>query len=287
MREHREDLRADDGRPTWLGLSSVTNALIVANVAVFFLLLFTMFIVRPRILGITDPSPLEFAKQVRELLGLVPTAALAHGRVWQLLSYAFVHHTDGPGPLHLVICMLSLFFFGREIETLYGPRRFLALYLAGAVFAGLVYCALDYGATPIVGASGAVYAVMVAYACHYPRRRILVFLIVPLEVWLVVAILIGWDAAMYLSGDAASLGFLAHAGGALFGWLFYKLEPRVELALRRVERRGRRPELEHDEEIEARLDTLLEKISRDGMGALSKKERDFLKRASSHYKNKV
>ena len=283
MREYREYFRPDENRPPlWLGLSSVTHALIVANIFLFLAFVIGAFLIRPYLPGTSD-APADYARKVLETLGLVPTAALGGGRAWQFLTYGFIHDPRA-FPIHLVFNMLVLYFFGREVETLYGPRRFTVLYFAASLFAGLVAC-LDYQPSVICGASAAVYAVMVAYACHYPRRRILFFFLFPLEVWALVGLLIGLDVAAYLkAGEPAGL---AHLAGALFGWLFYRLEPRFGIYLDRFERHVAKQEHEHEEEIEARLDTLLEKISRDGMSALSKKERDFLKRASAHYQNKV
>jgi membrane associated rhomboid family serine protease len=286
MRDYREYFRPEDSKPPlWLGLSSATHALILVNCAVYLSFVIGVYLVRPWLLGGTGTAD-DFEKRVWDTVGLVPTAAIGGGKVWQFFTYSFFYHTHDY--FHLLFNMLTLYFFGREVETLYGAKRFLILYFAGAVFAGLVFC-LDWEPKTLVGASGAVYGVMVAYACHYPRQRILFFFLLPLEVWVVVTILVSMDLTIQVVGGEgpAQVGRLAHLGGALFGWLFYKLEARVGLYIDRFERRVQRRDVVHEEEIEARLDTLLEKISRDGIGSLSKKERDFLKRASRHYQNKA
>src|SRR5262249_30392603 len=104
-----------------------------------------------------------------ENLELRPSDVL-HGQVWRVLTYAFLHSTSGL--LHLVFNMLFLWWFGTDVEDIYGPREFLALYLIAAVLGGLAYI-FSYLAgmgsnLPCVGASGAVMAVMVLCALHYP-----------------------------------------------------------------------------------------------------------------------
>jgi len=285
MQDYREYFRDDEPRPAvWLRFTSITQVLIVLNVALFALVVLTAYLFLPYVLGV-GRAPELTVRTLFDYVGLVPSAALGKLWAWQLVTYAFFHSVQNV--LHLVFNMLVLYFFGREIETIYGRKRFLVLYFAAAAFAGLGYCAFQYSDVPLIGASGAVYAVMVVYAFHYPRQRVLFFFLVPLEIWVVVAILIGLDVTLQITGGAGSAAPIAHLAGALFGFLFFRLRGRVETYFDRLERRMERAEREHEEEIEARLDTLLEKISRDGMNSLTKKEREFLKRASRHYQNKA
>ncbi len=281
MREYREYWNPDEGRHAYYwGLSPMVKWLIVANVAAFFALLIVVNVILPFLFD--RPIPMG---EVLSWIGLVPTRALGEGHVWQFFTYMFVHsHRDF---LHLVFNMLGLYFFGREIEALYGPRKLLFLYIAAGVFAGLLHC-ISWDTMPTIGASGAVYAVLVLYACHFPHQKILFFFLIPLEVWIVVAVLIGFDLAVFLSYEGSDgVAHLAHLGGALFGYAFFKLRGRVEDYLESVEERLDRRERQAEEDLEAKLDSILEKISKDGMTALSKKERDFLKRASRHYQKKA
>jgi membrane associated rhomboid family serine protease len=284
MREYRDYLQPDEAKtPFWLGLSSVTQVLILVNAAVFLVFVLGIFVVLPYGFGYGPPQ--RVSQQVLDYVGLIPQLAIGKFWLWQLFSYSFLHSYETP--LHLVFNMVTLYFFGREVETLYGPKRFLTLYFVAGFVAAICYCAGSYGAArPLIGASGAIYAVMVTYAFHYPRQRILFFFLIPLEVWIVVTILIGVDLTMLITGQNTGVGYLAHLGGAAFGFIFYRYQDRLDAYLERVERRIQKSEREHDEEIEARLDTLLEKISKDGISSLSRKERDFLKRASRHYQKK-
>jgi membrane associated rhomboid family serine protease len=281
MREYRDYMGPEASRPWTLGQSPAVKGLIVANVAIFF----------ASILAFNAILPVFFGRQVNvgrlfEWVGLSPPLALGKGYVWQFVTYAFFHRTDEV--LHLVFNMLALYFFGREVEALYGTAKFLFLYVAAAVFAGLCFC-LDYHlGAPAIGASGAVYAVMVVFALHFPFQKVLVFFLLPLEVWIVVLIAIAFDASMYLArGSGDNVAHLAHLGGAAFGYLFYRFQHRVESYIEHVEGRMAKKEQAHEEELEARVDTILEKINREGMGALSKKELDLLKKASKHYQKKA
>src|SRR5262249_882062 len=128
-------------------------------------------------------------------------AKVLHGEVWRLVTYAFLHDTQTPW--HILFNMLFLWWFGSDVEDLYGPREFTAFYLVSAVFGGVVHVLLDalgwhQGVQvpgppgelvrllpPVVGASGAVTTVMVLCAIHFPTRVIL-FWFFPIPIWLFV-----------------------------------------------------------------------------------------------------
>jgi membrane associated rhomboid family serine protease len=154
------------------------------------------------------------------------------GRVWQLLTAAFFH----VDPIHILINMWVLWVFGREVESYYGTRDFTALYLAAAVVGTLAWAAVDaldpHRGGVMLGASGAVTAIFTVYALFHPNRQVLLFFVLPMPIWLILAIFLGLDALMLLqqlAGGAASGGvaFAAHLGGAAFGYLFktYDLRP--------------------------------------------------------------
>src|SRR5437660_7990093 len=98
-----------------------------------------------------------------------------HGQVWRLLSHAFLHDPARGGlPMHILFNMLFLWWFGSDVEDLYGPKEFLVFYLTAAVVAGMAYVLTSKAglhlAKPALGASGAVTAVLVLCAIHYPTR---------------------------------------------------------------------------------------------------------------------
>jgi membrane associated rhomboid family serine protease len=282
MREYRDYFGPEASRPFSLGLTPAVRGLIIANVAVFFASLVAVKLLLP--LVFRADAGFSYGRLL-EYVGLVPRKALLDFHIWQFFTYSFFH--DLASPLHLLFNMVTLYFFGREVETIYGTRRLLFVYFAAAFFAGLCHC-IDFDGGPLHGASGAVYAVLILYALHFPRQKILFFFILPLDAWIVVAILIGFDVTMWLSpGPGDNVSHLAHLGGALFGFLFFRFQGRVESYMERVEEKIAQRETAALEELEARVDEILAKINREGMSALSKKELEILRRASKHYQRKV
>jgi len=200
--------------------------------------------------------------------------------VWQLLTYVFLH---APRDLfHILFNMLSLYFFGSDIETRLGGRRFLFFYLSAGTAAGLVSFlgSLAAGTTrATVGASGAVMAVLVAFALYFPRARVILFLF-PMRAATLVIILVVvnlWSAATSTSG---SVDVLAHLGGAAYGFAFVWLGPRLATQLLRFLDRGAVGQRRRDASDTERMDAILDKIHRDGMGALTRPEKRFLRRVS-------
>ncbi len=136
---------------------------------------------------------------------------------WQLLTYAFLHG----GVLHLFLNMLGLWMFGAELELLWGRKRYLAFLAIGAVFGGLTFVVATalpgMGASSLVGASGSIYALLMATAMYFPNRTVMpLFPPIPMKmkvfvvVFGVLAIVLSWN------GD---LGSLAHLGGMIGGFL--------------------------------------------------------------------
>ncbi len=142
---------------------------------------------------------------------------LAHGAVWQLFTYQFLHANE----LHILVNMLGLWFAGRELEPVIGTPRFVALYLAGGVVGGVVQIAFANG--PLIGASASVCAVLLALTTLFPRLPVmaLIFFVLPLRMkartlgyGLVMASILFW-----LSGWQPEVGHLAHLGGFATGWV--------------------------------------------------------------------
>lgn len=234
---------------------------------------------------------------------------VAHGQVWRLLTYAFLHGSL----LHIIFNMLFLWWFGSDIEDIYGPREFLAIYLVAAVLAGLA-CEAAWlvdltNAGAVLGASGAVMAVVVLCALHFPTRIIYLFLVIPVPIWLFVVFMVASDLLGFLGIEKGQTAFAAHLGGAAFGFLYFKWQGRLldfwpGLPARSQQRRAR-PQLRiyHDEEegepvpvaapaqdadehLEAKVDAVLEKVAQFGQGSLTDSERQILLKASEVYKKR-
>jgi len=162
------------------------------------------------------------------ILGLVP-ALVVHGWIWQLATYMFLH--DPHDPLHLLLNMLMLWMFAGELERVWGLRGFLRYYLVCGLGAGVSAVILgllagDVAAfVPTIGASGALFGLLVAYGVVFARRTILFMLIFPMQARTMAMILVALNL-FYLLGQSnqpgAQVSHVAHLGGALTGFLVLK-----------------------------------------------------------------
>lgn len=244
--------------------SPAVKWLIIANVAVFLLQVYFLKAQRVDLGG---------------YLGVVPGAVVERLHVWQLFTYMFLHSTSANHIFHILINMLFLYWFGVELERVIGRWRFLGLYLGGGVAGGMAYAATQYltrAANPAIGASAAVMAVLVVYACHFPNRTVYLFYYIPMAVkWFVLGA-IAMDLAYSVTAYADGVAHAAHLGGALYGLLSWRLGPRVAQWFDRIGDRHREREARSRAADEKRLDELLAKITREGFDSLSRRERGFL-----------
>jgi membrane associated rhomboid family serine protease len=254
-------------------LTRVVKALLIANVAVFVL----QFVV----LEGWFPSASAFLHQGFSLAPAVWQQWFPFLPLWQLVSYGFLHG----GPQHLLFNMLFLYFLGTMLERELGGRRFLVFYLTSLALAGVFQLGLGLAmgqTAPIVGASGGVLAIVCAMATLRPTLR-LIFIIVPVTLRTVALIAVGMDVfgvIMELKGHGGGVARFAHLSGALFGYLAVKRSWVWRDPLEEVERWRDRKAEERSATDEERLDELLAKINREGIHALSERDRAFLKRAS-------
>jgi membrane associated rhomboid family serine protease len=137
---------------------------------------------------------------------------------WQLVTYGFLHGDM----MHILFNMFMLWMFGRELEVLMGPRRFMVYYLTGVVGAGLVQllvAGLQGGGYPTVGASGGVFALLLAFGMAFPNRVImLMFPPIPMKAKYMVIIFGLLELYLGVSGNAPGVANFAHLGGMLFGF---------------------------------------------------------------------
>ncbi|HEX5273269.1 MAG TPA: rhomboid family intramembrane serine protease, partial [Gemmataceae bacterium] len=249
-------------------------------------------------------------------------AGVLQGQVWRLVTYAFAHSRGDF--FHIIFNMLFLWWFGHEMEEMYGSREFTLFYLVSAFVGGLGYflwaLARDTN-VPCVGASGAVTAVMVLYAFHYPTRVIRLWWFLPIPIWLFVAFQVAQDLFMFAGHDMETTTAVSvHLAGAAFGFGYYKgnwrLAPLWEAVsrLRLPRRRPRvrvyeeeeeapvsrgaqpaapaptgittKPSPQADEHLEAQVDAVLEKVARSGRDSLTEHEKALLVRASEVYKRR-
>lgn len=158
------------------------------------------------------------------VLGLNPSFVLERGWIWQLATYMFLHG----GVFHILFNMLGIWMFGTELERLWGTRFFVRFYAITGIGAGLTVvavCLLPFAATSAeyglwtIGASGALYGLLMAFALHFPERPILMFLLFPIPAKYFVIII---GAIAFLSGPGGQVSNTAHLGGLLFGYFYLR-----------------------------------------------------------------
>ena len=218
---------------------------------------------------------------------------------WQLVTYGFAH----ANAWHILFNMFFLWFFGRELEDIYGRGEFLRIYLVAIAFSGLAWVAVTAASGEqgtVIGASGGVMGLMILWVLHFPRRILYVWGILPMPAWVFGLIYVLFDLLDFAQGGGSGPGpkvaNVAHLGGALFGFIYFQTKMNLGSFVPR--RLGdwagslMRPKLRvHDPDKEVRdlnreVDAILEKISREGEASLTKKERRTLEEASRRYQRR-
>jgi membrane associated rhomboid family serine protease len=183
--------------------------LLIANIAVF---IAYFFAVRSGMGGIFH------------WLGLIPRAVLELFAVWQLFSYMFLHDPFGFG--HILFNMLTLWMFGKDVEATWGTRRFLRYYFICGVGAGLcvvignaLFGTMD---TRTIGASGAIYGVLLAYGMLFPDSTVLFSFLFPIKAKYLVMIYGAIAFMMTLGATGSGVSHVAHLGGMIFGYVYIR-----------------------------------------------------------------
>jgi len=159
--------------------------------------------------------------------GLVPTGVIPGLRIWQPVTYLFLHG----GLWHLLINMLMLWMFGRELELVWGKKRFLNYFFICGVGAGIITILVKFvqfwGRTPpdvpTIGASGAIFGILIANAILFPDRQIWLFplpITIPMRPFVAVMGAIEFFSTIGVTGDKVS--HICHLGGMLIGWIYLR-----------------------------------------------------------------
>lgn len=220
---------------------------------------------------------------------------------WSLLTYAFFH----TGISHILFNLLVLNFAGRLFMTYFTGKQLLGLYLLSAIFAGLAYLLVFYLLAiqaPIVGASAAIMAILVAVTTYNPLMNLRLMIIGNVKLWHVTAVIIFVDLVQMRSGNMG--GHISHLAGAFFGYTFIKLlqngidlsknvsaflnfftnlfDKKERTPFRKVHKNYTRPAEKTASKIitkdksQQQIDEILDKISQSGYDSLSKDEKEFL-----------
>jgi membrane associated rhomboid family serine protease len=160
--------------------------------------------------------------------GLVPSGVILGLRIWQPFTYIFLHG----GLLHLLFNMLYLWMFGRELELAWGKKRFLNYFFLCGVGAGLITVVVKYiplfwghhpSDVPTIGASGAIFGILIANAILFPDRQIWLFplpVMIPMRPFVAVMAAIEFFTTFGSGGD--NVAHLCHLGGMLIGWVYLR-----------------------------------------------------------------
>jgi membrane associated rhomboid family serine protease len=231
------------------------------------------------------------------IFGFVPAEAIAGLKLWQFVTYMFLHGDFW----HIFFNMLILWMFGSQMESDWGPDVFIRFYF----FAGLGGSVLSWITGPssiaiTIGASGAIFGILLAYAMAYPNRQVLIYFLFPVKVKYLVIFLGALNFIAAFQHTSSVIAHFAHLGGLLFGYIYLRwfMSPAWARASsgsgpsawgrwwrnRQAKKRMKVIDLEAKRAAERRreVDRILEKITRVGVEGLSPEERQILQDESDH-----
>lgn len=234
-------------------------------------------------------------------VSLSSNAVLLLWKPWSLLSYSFFHS----GIMHIVFNMMVLNFSGRLFMTYFTSKQLFGLYVLSAIFAGISYVLIFYLLNinaPIVGASAAIMAILVATTTYYPLMELRLMIIGNVKLWHVTAVIIVIDLMQLRSENMG--GHISHLAGAMFGFIFIKLlqngtdlssvvsqfinffanlfQKNTRSPFKKVHKNYSRPIVKSVSKIvtkdksQQQIDEILDKISQSGYDSLSNEEKEFL-----------
>jgi membrane associated rhomboid family serine protease len=297
-------------RPGGFGFSffpPVIKNLLIINGVVFFI----------QIVGqqVGIGSGYTFSDVIMKYFSLIPLEGIGSANFypWQLITYQFMHGGFG----HIFFNMFSLWMFGMEIENMWGSKKFFYYYIICGVSAGIFHLILSPILTglsvPTIGASGAIYGVLIAFGIIFPNRYIFLYFLIPIKAKYLIAFMILLEIFAINSVDS-TVAHLAHLGGALAGFIFIMFDPNTDAEIKYLfkktpYRRAAKPfnpfggiknRFKKKEEVEEAkfyeikeeenhisqedIDKILDKISQSGYQNLTEKEKRILFEASKKIK---
>jgi membrane associated rhomboid family serine protease len=224
----------------------------------------------------------------REWFALDPNKVLHEFQIWRLGTYLFVHDLRAPF-FHILLNMLILWMFGTALVDTLGEKKFHWFYMATGVFSGIctiIFYTVTGSNTTVIGASGALFGLMVAFAMFFPTQQFLILFLFPVQARYAVLI-IGAVELLSITKGGDEIAHITHLGGAVFAFAYFKLEGRGldflgRLRSRKADQARRQAKRAQEETAQTMIDIdpILKKISQSGMGSLTKEEREKLERAS-------
>lgn len=218
------------------------------------------------------------------IFGIVPSKTFGELMLWQPFTYLFFHG----GIWHVLINMFVLWMFGSELEKFWGKKEFLRFFFITGIGSGLITILFSLSSTnPVVGASGAIYGVLLAYGLMFPNRLVYLYFLIPIKVKYLV-ILIGTIAFFSsLNPGNSNISHLTHLSGMVIGFIYLRSSINWNtinhFVIHRKDEIKRHYEDKKNEKREAlklQVDAILDKINDVGYDNLSESEREFLFKAS-------
>ena len=207
--------------------------------------------------------------------------------IWQPVTYMFIHGDF----FHVFMNMFVLWMFGSEMESIWGSREFIKYYFITGIGSGIIWLLLNISNSysVLIGASGAIYGILLAYGLMFPNRKVLIYFLFPIKVKYFV-ILLGAVAFISSIGDSGSnISHLTHLSGMLIGFIYLRSNtylPRLLLLINSMlaEIKNKREEKKQARNFAAKkhIDKLLDKINDVGYDGLNEKEKKDLYNHSRH-----
>jgi membrane associated rhomboid family serine protease len=203
---------------------------------------------------------------------LIPSFVTHRLFLWQIFTHMFLHGNF----LHLFFNMFSLFLFGSALEQLWGPKKFLTYYIVSGLGGGLLHYLININSViPSIGASGAVYGVLLAYGMTFPETILYLNFFFPVKAKYAVIIFGVMELFFGITNTRSGIAHFAHLGGLLTGFIYLKFEHKIYRELSKVKSTKvykSFEEMDYQRKKE-RLDFLLDKISKGGYNNLDENEK--------------
>ena len=206
--------------------------------------------------------------------------------IWQPFTYMFIHGDF----FHVFMNMFVLWMFGSEMESIWGKKEFLKFYFITGIGSGLIWLVFNFsGNAVLIGASGAIYGILLAYGLMFPNRKVLIYFLFPVKVKYFVIFLGLMAFVSSLSYSGSNISHLTHLSGMMIGFVYIKSKwtiKRFSLLLNSylasIKYKKSIKKEKQLANIQANVDKLLDKVSEVGFDALSEDEKDKLFTYSKH-----
>lgn len=229
-----------------------------------------------------------FRYEIFRLFGLVPAETWGSLKIWQPLTYLFLHS----GIFHILINMFVLWMFGRDLEYRWGKESLIKYFIITGTGSGIVTIIFDHTSLiPVVGASGAVYGVLMAYALAFPNRIVYLYGLFPVKVKYMIAFLGAAAFFASVSEMRSTISHLTHLSGMIIGLVYLKRGnlfhnwknwlPKIKFHKDQSYRKSKSSIMKDDQK--RKIDDILDKLKESGWDGLSETEKQQLFNASKFY----